>query len=188
MITKKTAPRRGLILCGIFFISTLIVTGCTKTATDSGEEKRERFTGAGAWSVNGIKVWQTLSSVKEARGKPNQSVVTMAAPIYTWPDGVVVEAHEKLQVKTVYGTVLNIGATVVISDGLSTAQTQQILGDGIKKVFRAPRGSGVISTGYVLTGMSLTYERDGIFFVLGYNKNDQFTGVNASVYNPYKKR
>ncbi len=188
MIAKKTTTRRGLVLCGIFFISILIVTGCTKTATDVGEEKRERFTGGGAWSVNGIQVGQALSVVEAARGKPNKPEVVATPPVYAWPDGVTVGMDERNQVKTVYGNTLKIGAADVVNGGITVAQTQQILGEGKEKVFRSPKGSGVISTGYVASGKSLTYARDGAYFVFTFNKNDQLSGVSMQENDPNKVR
>lgn len=152
-----------------FFISTLIVAGYSKTATDETEEKRERFTGVGNWSVNRIRVGQALSVVEAARDKPNKpnkpEVITTPL-VHVWPDGFTVEMDRQNQVKTVYGDTLNIGTVNVVSGGVSAAQTQQILGEGKEKVFRSPKSSGVISTGDVVSGKSLTYARNGAYLYL----------------------
>lgn len=175
------------ILGSALFICTIALSSCYKTATDDGEAKRGRFTGAGAWSVNGITVGQALAVVEDARGKSNKPPVITTAPVYIWPDGVTVAVDKNNQVQSVYGNTLNIGAASVVSGSISSAQTQQLLGDGKEKVFRSPKGGGVISTGYVVSGKTLSYERDGAFFVFNFNKSDQLTGVLSQPHDPNKK-
>jgi hypothetical protein len=175
---------RSAALYFIAFLACVALAGYYKTANNDGGERRTRFTGVGAWSVNGIKVGQTLAEVEALLGKHNPTPTKVQPSVYVWPDRVMIELDTNQRVTTVYGNTLIIGDTKVIEGTLSHSQAQQILGDGWKKVFHSPKDSGVLSTGSVVSGTSLTYAREGGFFLLHFNKNDQLTTVNVHQQDP----
>lgn len=184
MPESATLRLRRMKLGALVSCAVLSFSACEKTATDDDADKHPRFTGTGAWSVNNIKVGQTYTELEADRGKPNPSYEGIPASVSVWPDSVTAVFDASKRVLTVYGTALYIGAIRVAAVGLSAEQTQQILGEGKKKVFRGPKGSGVISTGYVVTGTTLTYERDGVYFSFIFSKDNRLTAVNTSTRNP----
>lgn len=154
--------RKETALIGITSLLALLLLGArcsVRTATDSTGDNPYRRS-SGPWSVDGVRTGMTLAEVKALLGEPTKQLPGHAQQAYQWKEIWVTFNTKDLAIEIFGPTLSTLDRKSVLHSGMSESDVVQILGEGrMTKQYR-PKGSGVITIGRELAGISHEYTDD----------------------------
>ncbi len=151
-------------LCGLALVG---LTGCYREVSDAtGGPAPARESGAGPWTIDGVRPGQDFAEVTRRWGEPQEVRGGPGARTARWerretavtfgPDGRVTE---------VMGSTVQAGGRVLVQAGAAEAEVKAVLGRGTVQKSHRP-GSGVIGVGREHTGTALIYDEGDVRFEL----------------------
>lgn len=175
---RLCSPSRGIVAGLLVLVATLVASACR----DEGEAIPAP---PGPWAVHGLVPGQPLESHTARLGPPARTFDgRRGGSEFEWRHPpIVVAVDARGLITTVWGDALTAGPDVRLVPGLSEAEVRRLMGPGKLDRVTRPRGSGVISISRVELGRTLTYQRDGVSYIVGL-RDDALTSVTATLATP----
>lgn len=176
-----SAIQAVVILVACLLLLSIGVRCSMRTVTDeTGAPSYARSTGP--WSVEGVRLGQSLPEVKALLGEPSKQITDRGRAVYFWKTRggeTSVSFDAKERVVEIFGQSLStVDRKPMLWSNQSESEVVQILGEGrMKKQYR-PKGSGVISLGRELVGISHEYTDDNARYEVWVYEN-QFRSVRV---------
>ncbi|HAV60820.1 MAG TPA: hypothetical protein DCY13_00450 [Verrucomicrobiales bacterium] len=133
-------------------------TGCHQEVSDAPQHPT--YDGAAPLTVNGVRPGMTIAEVVGVLGEPVRTTGRTNQPVLNWtqPAQIAVTFDGAGRAEDIFGTSLKVPDRVLVWRGASEAEVVQILGKPDRRAKSTrPTGSGVISIGSEVVGVTLTY-------------------------------